>query len=776
MAQFVLILTCCLLAWLSARFVKGEGEFSIPAGFTIFWGMVTCVGYALSGLGLFGSAWSWASGLVISGAALFALQLYFPKTRLSSPSLLVPSGLLRVAVWWLAAVALTCFFMQLLIVLASAPHNSDSMTYHMPRVGYYLQHGTVAWFEANFWAQQMHLKNSAVAMSLLVLASDGWSNAAQFLQLSSWPVLVAALYGISIRLGVARSAALLTALAGGLINEVLMQATTTQDDLYIAALCACYLYAGICVLQGGGAKYWLLAFTSAGLAFGTKSSALLPALSASLTLACLAWAIDSERRLGERLRSLTSVALACLLGGLVFGIPAGYLENQRLYGSPLGDAAVMASKTLDGASIGDHFRLGVVNAGRFAVDFIDPSGLPADKHIVEAVRTVRGWAGAGLQEVGVDLAEAPTLDGSYVLSEGRFQAHEDFAYWGPWGWLFFLPLTALAFCVQGWRKVAVSLAIGSVCFWGLQSFLGVYDHWRGRYFIQVIIFVAPMAAAGAAFSSRQRFGRCLLVIVILICSVASVGAIVRRQASPWLTTLKMDWTQQVTRNSPWLDPVFRRIDSFVPQEASLIVSLNMAFSEFPLFGERMTRSLYPAPNRRVLDGLLEKNVADYIVFNQILLPMSSDCYLGGGYYLRRTDGLPVNGCSVSWVKRLADIDKVADAVEKYRSEHGSYPISLGWDGFQSRWGDPSAVWVKNVAPRYIAQLPVASRERADDWAMYLYRSDGVDYKLIVLAADDGAEVKRYFPGRMDDARVKGVYGRWSPGAGEWAWSEGASFK
>jgi type II secretion system protein G len=95
-------------------------------------------------------------------------------------------------------------------------------------------------------------------------------------------------------------------------------------------------------------------------------------------------------------------------------------------------------------------------------------------------------------------------------------------------------------------------------------------------------------------------------------------------------------------------------------------------------------------------------------------------------------------------KRRADIKQLIAAIELYNTTNGSYPsTNNGWWGETSGFGSHGRTgangYIPNLAPNYVPELPhdpdtgasnppgYCSNNRAPT---YLYRSDGVNYKIL----------------------------------------------
>lgn len=122
-------------------------------------------------------------------------------------------------------------------------------------------------------------------------------------------------------------------------------------------------------------------------------------------------------------------------------------------------------------------------------------------------------------------------------------------------------------------------------------------------------------------------------------------------------------------------------------------------------------------------------------------------------------------------KRLADLRQIVSALELYYNDNQAYPVSTGgsgvWDGLYSSWGDSTSNWIAGLAPEYIAELPRDPRQHTDPTQQYIYRSDGVDYKLISHNPEDCAGFTTNYPEISDPRRDCWAFGFYTPGAKNW---------
>lgn len=127
--------------------------------------------------------------------------------------------------------------------------------------------------------------------------------------------------------------------------------------------------------------------------------------------------------------------------------------------------------------------------------------------------------------------------------------------------------------------------------------------------------------------------------------------------------------------------------------------------------------------------------------------------------------------------RMDDLHQVAVSLESYFSEHGnSYPSTGGaWWGTCAAYGSHARSgpngWVPDLAPQDIPILPLEP-EQTTNATCYIYRSDGVDYKILAhQTVEYGCPVPSnsayYDPVRDGAPNNECTYQLSTPGAASW---------
>src|SRR5476651_231565 len=119
------------------------------------------------------------------------------------------------------------------------------------------------------------------------------------------------LYGIARRMGLPRALASLCVIVFLGLPEIVLQSTSTQNDLVTAWLCAATIFFLIASAQSGNARLLAVAAIAGGLAAGTKPTAWLLLPGAAAIWLVMSW---KDRTLTPR-----SSALALCVAALGFG-------------------------------------------------------------------------------------------------------------------------------------------------------------------------------------------------------------------------------------------------------------------------------------------------------------------------------------------------------------------------------------------------------------------------------------------------------------------------
>ncbi|GHA85404.1 hypothetical protein GCM10009069_05690 [Algimonas arctica] len=111
-------------------------------------------------------------------------------------------------------------------------------------------------------------------------------------------------------------------------------------------------------------------------------------------------------------------------------------------------------------------------------------------------------------------------------------------------------------------------------------------------------------------------------------------------------------------------------------------------------------------------------------------------------------------------QRKMDLKKINDALQAYHADNGSYPVTQadGWASVSPTPRAKNSEWLPSLVPSYLAAVPTDPETKlATKSSIYLYKSNGTGYKLIVNQAPDcnlltATDMAKADPKRMGGGR------------------------
>jgi len=600
--------------WCRAWGVRGFVE-TVLFGFVSGIAMITMWGAVLSGLGIFGQIRGYM--IIAGGTALAAGLTALAAHRLRGPSASVPVGTgvaddvgldSKMSLYQaglilpLAVTAAIAAVLNLIVVFGCAPNNGDSLCCHIARVAYYLQQGSMRPFGANYFAQETSPKACPAVLGFLYVVGGRDENLMQLFGFGSYMTAVAAVYGITRRCGCVRVHALLSAGFAAILTEWLMQANSTQDHMPLTACVGALVYFLLAYRQSGEGRYLAMAALTTGVAFAVKSTFVLALPSIAVVAA---ESLLFRSRQGSRVVRdgvLFACTAAMFVGIAVF--IGGYAETLARFGNLLGPRYVVTSHTFAGMPPAARLHASLLNAARYGIEFLAIDGAP---DFVAPLRNLqlgaRRVAADACLRVGLDV-RSPEAARTPFADNKSPSSSEDMSFWGILGFALLLPLTLASALMPSTSRPLRTLAVAVAVYFAVQSFVGPYTAWHGRYFSPMAIFAAPVAAAVARWRSLPCRGYAITVTVIA-CLFAMSAVTFRpdcRINPPLLGgTSKPFWKlsriEQLSlpphNTNPDENAMLRTFDRVVPSDAIIAVALPGDMPEYALFGERLTRTLLP---------------------------------------------------------------------------------------------------------------------------------------------------------------------------------------
>lgn len=414
-----------------------------------------------------------------------------------------PGGRMGVAGWGMAGLLGAVVVGSGLCATLSPPNNFDSMSYHMSRQVIWLQQRNVRhWPTAEVRQVEMPPLTEFASLHLTALSGgDRWSNLVQ------WSALLVMIAGVSLaarEMGGPRRVQLLAGVLAAGIPMAFLQASSTKNDLVLAALACAVLWWGVRAWRRRSCP-WAeagLAVAGVGLAVMTKGTAyaILPGPCALLGAAW--WRAYGLGSAGVWGRGALAVAV-------VAGLNAGHmLRNYGFFGNPLGPSGAL-------------YNNAVHTPAAVASNVVRNLALHAPVAGARGTEAVRGWV-AGLHRwLGISASDPRTTWLSMPFDMEYAAGHEDTAGAPVQVLLAMLAVPAgLLLARRGMRHpglVAATAGCGYAAFVAFCVLLK-WQPWHARLHLPILaILAAPTACAlGAARWSRWVAGVAVAGVAVVL--------------------------------------------------------------------------------------------------------------------------------------------------------------------------------------------------------------------------------------------------------------------
>jgi hypothetical protein len=481
-----------IAAWLLVCAGGHGGRGCLEAGLAWAW---SCVALIAAGGVILGITGGFGAGgfLVFHGAVLAGLVLARRHRRAADWAGLSLAG--RQARQFFNTPGSERFLgLSLLTILAglmaisawAEPAVTDALTYHLPRIGHWLQDGKIRALDSTDARLNFVAVLPDIVMAWLVGGVREGFRMTVVAQAIGGTMAVGATVGLARQSGLGRSASLL---AGGLLlgmANVAVQFTAAQTDLFTAGVFAVSFHLWLVALRRGESS--MLGAMGAGLALGAKGTLFYLGPSAVLWVGWLAW---HHRLPWPQWRRTLLVAT---LGGGLFALP-GFVRNWQAYGNALGPPAWVGKLHQGFDSVSGQLHKVYWNLTASVAQNFDPQSQPL------GLRAISRTAGLALasQLPARDIYTLDNADRGLILAQilERREPDADVTAFGLVPLSLFLAgsLVALTRRRENARLILVWSA-GVVTFLLFFHAMQQWHPYAFRYFVLVAPWVAIVAAWG----------------------------------------------------------------------------------------------------------------------------------------------------------------------------------------------------------------------------------------------------------------------------------------
>ena len=384
---------------------------------------------------------------------------------------------LNLLAWLIPAGLLAATFV---IALVAPPNNTDAMVYHLSRVAHWAQNRSVALF-ASSTLRELYLNPLAeysILHTYLLSGSDRFANLVQWFAYASTGVAVSL---IARQLGASSRGQYLAALFAFSLPQALLQASSTQNDLFFAAQVLTAVFFILRFAQEGHYRLLLAAAAATALAVLAKSTAF-------IVLAPFMLWVLVKLAAGWKKINLAACGLAILLAvGLVLPF---YLRNARAFGSPLGPAAETSLYTNQAFGLRPLLSNTVRN---LAINFTYTPGVSA-----WAEQAVTGLH----RPLGFSVSDPRTTWQEYTFAIRPFTVSEDLSGAPLHIWLVLAVLAGMLAARRRFSSAAHGLALCLVLGFLLFSAYLKWQPWNNR--LELVFFALAAPLFGLAVEKIRR--------------------------------------------------------------------------------------------------------------------------------------------------------------------------------------------------------------------------------------------------------------------------------
>ena len=543
--------------------------------------------------------------LLVGGAPRPSVPAGAIRSLATSKPVLVLGSVIAVAVTYVVA-----------LTVSTAPNGWDQLNYHLARAALWLEHG-IGYIDGAY-DQRLNIYPPVGEIPFsFILGVTKNENLAALAQLFAALACAAGVFALGRRWGLRHPEAIFGALLFLALPIVLLQSSTTKNDLVVASL---LVSASVFVL-GDSRRSIAIASLAIALAVGAKFTA------GYGLVVLLALAVTARPR----------ALVTWRIGGIVIGALVGsfwYFVNAAEGGGLLGDRS-----NIPGLTATLKPRENAVSLTGLIVDWLDLSGAQGEDillYLVAASVVAGGLALAGRcsrtpwsrSAAGAALLVAsplalwvlsvhvgrPALVSLYrgfgepeaFLAEGApaaspTSASDTGSWFGPAGLVLVVGVAIAAVVLTrrgAFERTAVVAAGAPLAWLLLVSLTLTYHPWQGRFFIYPVALSASLWGL-ALRSTAFAWGAVALTATTGLLALAHYSekpsGVRLLDRSPTSSVWQMERWEVQSLHDPALAPVFEFLDENVGSQDSIALALGANDFGYPAFGAHVERRVVLVP-------------------------------------------------------------------------------------------------------------------------------------------------------------------------------------
>ena len=622
---------------------KNFDEFLIT-GYIVQAGSIILSGYLLSLVNYWHSALAWS---IIPFFVSYLIYLFF-KNIVALPSLVHHSSfkLVGLSIQQIHEVykqqrksekfLFACIFIgisvigltQLFLFFHLPPNEWDSMTGHLNRILYFNQNHSTSHFIGTNWNIDTYPKSFSSVQFYPFLMTGFNEHFFKLPNFSAFWMLFIGSYAILKQLRVDFKVRLLSSCLILFTPIVLIQSTTTDTDIVLAAYIVSGLYFLFRYLTSKEVYYIYICIFALSIAFSHKITFVFVVPSLTILFLYVVYKNYTTTQFNHLKHFIYSSFFILLVS-----LPTGYLANIIHYGHPIGPETATKHQSIERAGTLSNLLLhGSKNMARYFFDLLNFDGLRNIYLIESAQEKINSLFRYLDIQFNWGLESAKTFTIVPFNYTRQFEFHNGTPIYGSIFLFIFIP--SIIFLLTRKKPLVYYLfLLGFLLHFSALAFTAAYDPWKGRYMISSIIFLIPISTfyfEKIVLANRYKLVIPIFVIVILSawCTIAFHGRSALFSTHGVPTIWNKSRIQILTISRPDITRAYEKFDSIVPQNAIVALGTINDDYEYPLWGDKFGRKLIPInPFEKGLQAIPQE--AQYLFFSKrVIKPIPTDLRLG----------------------------------------------------------------------------------------------------------------------------------------------------
>lgn len=465
----------------------------------------------------------------------------------------------RITLVFFTSVTGICFAVLIYLIIIVPPNNTDSMLVHLVRVGYWMQHGSFQPWDAILNRQVIYPYNAQIILLWLVLFLKN-DLLTPFLQFFSVIITAISIFGISRGLGSSRFIAAVISLIYLTFPQVILQSTTTQNDMAITGfiLAGTYFFFEWIWSNYMNDRTLIMGSISFAISLGIKATSYYYFVGLAIGLLII-WAL---KRIAFRQLLRFSIILGC---SFIILSSTSYVNNLINFQNPLGPPEFLKSESgvFNQGSLIDKLK---INSFRFIYQIVSLDGFPFP--IQEKFNQFKSQFASRYPNLfDTSLNYIKDVNGETFKLEPRISNNEDESWFGPIFPLLIIPGILYSLIIIIKRK---DIVLFLLVFIGITYFLLVtvlrpgWDPFQQRY------LNPPIALLTATISLilGKKYMRPMVFVFVLISIIPLTFTTFVNDSKPIITetTLYPNCSLSQNRVSLIACNYFEKITSVIPAE------------------------------------------------------------------------------------------------------------------------------------------------------------------------------------------------------------------